>query len=96
MLVGIKCKVTQCSKVSDFFAVSIKNKTNLISFFNEVVLEQKASGKPVLPQFLNDNYISLLPGETKTIVIKYHLKDLAGDEPMVKIQGINLPGRIEM
>jgi exo-1,4-beta-D-glucosaminidase len=59
-------------------------------------LEKKAAGAPVLPQFLNDNYISLLPGETKTVVIKYHLKDLAGDQPVVKIQGINLPGRIEL
>ena len=77
-------------------AVSMKNPTNLISFFNEIVLEKKATGQPVLPQFLNDNYISLLPGENKTIVIKYHLKDLEGDEPVVRIQGINLPGRMEL
>jgi exo-1,4-beta-D-glucosaminidase len=75
-------------------AVSMNNSTKVISFFNEVVLEKKTSGQPVLPQFLNDNYISLLPGETKTVIVKYHLKDLAGDEPIVKIQGINLPGRI--
>jgi exo-1,4-beta-D-glucosaminidase len=74
--------------------LTMKNPAKAISFFTEIVLEKKAAGAPVLPQFLTDNYISLLPGETKTVVIRYHLKDLAGDQPVVKIQGINLPGRI--
>ena len=76
--------------------LTMKNPAKAISFFTELVLEKKAAKAPVLPQFLSDNYVSLLPGETKTIVIKYHLKDLTGDQPVVKIQGINLPGRIEM
>ena len=75
--------------------LTLKNPAKAISFFTEMVLEKKAAGAPVLPQFLSDNYVSLLPGETKTVVIRYHLKDLAGDQPVIKIQGINLPGRIE-
>jgi exo-1,4-beta-D-glucosaminidase len=76
--------------------LTFKNPGKAISFFSEAILEKKASGQPVLPQFLSDNYISLLPGETKKVVIRYHLKDMAGDQPVVKIQGINLPGKIEL
>ena len=76
--------------------LTLRNPAKTISFFTEIVLEKKVAGAPVLPQFMNDNYVSLLPGETKIIVIKYHLKDLAGDQPVIKIQGINLPGRIEI
>jgi hypothetical protein len=76
--------------------LTLKNPAKAISFFTEIVLEKKAAGAPVLPQFLSDNYISLLPGETKTVVIRYHLKDLNGDQPVIKIQGINLPGKIEL
>ena len=76
--------------------LTIKNPTKAISFFNEIVLEKGATGVPVLPQFLSDNYISLLPGETKTVVVRYHLKDLGSDQPVVKIQGINLPGKVEL
>jgi len=76
--------------------LTLKNPGKAISFFTEIVLEKKAAGAPVLPQFLSDNYVSLLPGETKTVVIRYHLKDLAGDQPVVKIQGINLPGKFEL
>ena len=77
--------------------LTMKNPTKAISFFSEIVLEKKgATGVPVLPQFLSDNYISLLPGETKTVVVRYHLKDLGSDQPVVKIQGINLPGKVEL
>jgi len=76
--------------------LTLMNPAKAISFFTEIVLEKKVAGAPVLPQFLSDNYISLLPGETKTVVIKYHLKDLAGDQPVIKIQGINLPGKMEL
>ena len=76
--------------------LTMKNPTKAISFFSEIVLEKGATGVPVLPQFLSDNYISLLPGETKTVVVRYHLKDLGSDQPVVKIQGINLPGKVEL
>lgn len=76
--------------------LTIKNPAKEISFFTEIVLEKKEAGAPVLPQFLSDNYISLLPGETKKVIIRYHLKDLEGDQPVLKIQGINLPGRMEL
>ena len=76
--------------------LTFRNTTKAISFFTEIVLEKKASGDPVLPQFLSDNYISLFPGETKKIIMRYHLKDLKGDQPVIKIQGINLPGKVEL
>jgi len=96
---AVKPEVTKAESTEGeegIITLTLKNPGKLISFFTEIVLEKKAAGAPVLPQFLSDNYVSLLPGETKTVVIRYHLKDLAGDEPVVKIQGINLPGRIEM
>lgn len=76
--------------------LTFHNSSKSISFFNEVVLTKKASGEPILPQFLSDNYISLFPGETKKIIVRYHLTDLKGDQPVVKIQGINFPGKVEL
>lgn len=98
-LTPVKPEVTKESGVEGeegIITLTFKNPTKAISFFNEVVLDKGASGEPVLPQFLSDNYISLLPGETKKIIIRYCLKDLSGSEPLVKIQGINLPGRIDL
>jgi len=93
----VKPEVTRVeSKEGDdgTITLTLKNPAKAISFFTEIVLVKKDAGAPVLPQFLSDNYISLLPGETKIVVIKYHLKDLLGDQPVVKIQGIKLPGGI--
>ncbi|MCK5700263.1 MAG: hypothetical protein KAI29_03895, partial [Cyclobacteriaceae bacterium] len=38
----------------------------------------------------SDNYISLAPGESKTLNLRFYNKDLENDEPEIKIQGINL------
>jgi len=98
-LTPVKPEVTKIEKIEGdevTITLTLKNPTQSISFFTEMVLEKKAAGAPVLPQFLSDNYISLLPGETKKVVIRYQLKDLAGDQAVVKIQGINLPGKMEL
>lgn len=76
--------------------LNFKNNSRTISFFTEVVLTKKASREPLLPQFLSDNYISLFPGQTKKIIVRYHLKDLKGDQPLINIQGINFPGKVEL
>ena len=97
-LTPVKPEVTKGRKSDEgderVITLTLKNPAKAISFFTEIVMEKKAARAPVLPQFLSDNYISLLPGETKKVVIRYHLKDLAGDQPVVKIQGINLPGKV--
>ncbi|HEY5511430.1 MAG TPA: glycoside hydrolase family 2 TIM barrel-domain containing protein [Prolixibacteraceae bacterium] len=96
-LTPVKPEVTKIETTEGgegIITLTFRNNSKAISFFNEVVLEKKASGDPVLPQFLSDNYISLFPGETKKIIVRYHLKDLSGDRPVVKIQGINFPGKV--
>jgi hypothetical protein len=39
--------------------------------------EQAASGDRILPAYLSDNYVSLLPGESRTITIDYPGSDAA-------------------
>lgn len=40
-----------------------------VSFFNRLSLIDKSTGKRLLPVFYSDNYISIPPGEKKTIII---------------------------
>lgn len=49
------------------YKVKVHNPTDKIAFFIEFMLVEKQSGEPVVPVFWNDNYISLLPGESRTI-----------------------------
>ena len=46
---------------------TLHNAGDTIAFFIELKMSDKKSGETILPVFWEDNYISLLPGETRTI-----------------------------
>ncbi len=52
------------------FIVDLENRTDKLAFFNRLKVVDKESTKLVRPVFYSDNYFSLLPGETKSIVIE--------------------------
>jgi len=70
--------------------VTLHNKSERIAFFLELQLQHAASKAPVLPVFWDDNYISLLPGETRTLKVRYRPEDVGGDKLEVALQGWNL------
>ena len=48
------------------------------------------SGERLLPVFYSDNYVSLMPGEKKTITMKLRNMDTHGEKPLVEISGFNV------
>lgn len=42
-----------------------------VAFFNRIALLNEATNERILPTFFNDNYFSILPGQTKMIQIDY-------------------------
>jgi exo-1,4-beta-D-glucosaminidase len=78
------------------FNVSIKNRSEFISFFNEIQIKGENSGLAILPIFIEDNYFSILPGENKTIKGYFFNRDLAGDDrPEFFISGYNLKVKLD-
>lgn len=51
------------------YTVQLKNNSGRISFFNRIQLYGE-DGKPVRPSFYSDNFITLMPGETRTVTIE--------------------------
>lgn len=52
--------------------VSITNVAgNPVAFFNRIALINDETGERILPAFFSDNYISILPGETKVVEVEY-------------------------
>lgn len=45
-------------------------------------------GEQILPVIYSDNYISLMPGETKTILIRWNQEDARGQQPHIEITGL--------
>lgn len=60
-----------------------------ISFFNRLSLVDPATKKRILPVFYDDNYVSVLPGESRTVVLEYTPANSV--RPMLALEGWNLP-----
>lgn len=74
--------------------VTMNNTSEKLAFFMELNAVKKSDGSSILPVFWSDNYISLAPGESKTINLKFYRKDLGDSEPEIKIQGVNLKSAV--
>ncbi len=71
-------------------AVEIENPSPDLAFMIEILVVREANGEPVLPIYLDDNYITLLPKETRKISGLFLTDDLLGETPKVKIRGWNV------
>ncbi|MCB0471992.1 MAG: glycosyl hydrolase, partial [Flavobacteriaceae bacterium] len=67
--VSVETSVRQLSQ--NKIELTIANKNQAISFFNRISLIEKMSKERVLPAFYSDNYISILPGGEKKIIVEY-------------------------
>lgn len=90
-LAKTKISVRQSSFVRNgkhFIDIELKNTGNGISFFTQVQWLDSQS-KPIRPSFYSDNFICLMPGETKKIKIETDLKDLPGNDCQLLVKGFN-------
>ncbi|TSJ40667.1 glycosyl hydrolase [Mucilaginibacter corticis] len=73
-------------------AVTLTNsKQGPVAFFNRISLINPKTNERVLPTFYSDNYVSVLPGEQKTITLEYDQPVLS---PKVSVRGWNLKERM--
>jgi beta-mannosidase len=70
--------------------VTLQNPTSHIALMTHLQLRRQHSGERVLPVYYSDNYVSLLPQESKTITIEAAQSDLNGDAPLVVMDGWNV------
>jgi hypothetical protein len=54
----------------------------------KVVREQ--SGDRILPAIYSDNYIALMPGESRTIKTELNHADTRGEKPRMVVGGFNI------
>jgi hypothetical protein len=73
-----------------FFDVTLRNPGTQIALMAHVQLRRKGTGERVLPVYYSDNYISLIPNESKTITIEAATSDLRGEAAVVLVDGWNV------
>lgn len=69
--------------------VNVTNNTSYLAFFTRLKVYRKASQKLVEPCYYDDNYFSLLPNESKTVILDYYSADLGGESPQLIVEGWN-------
>jgi beta-mannosidase len=70
--------------------VTLHNPSSQIALMAHLQLHRQHSGARVLPAYYTGNYLSLTPGETKTIQIEAAVADLKGEAPLIAVDGWNV------
>jgi hypothetical protein len=68
--------------------ITLHNPTHSIALMAHVQLRRK-SGERVLPAFYSDNYVSLVPEETKTITVEAEQNDFNPEDALIVLDGWN-------
>ena len=68
--------------------LKLKNPTDKIAFFIEMKAKNNQNNEVILPVFWSDNYISLLPGEVRSIKLEMNNSDVKGNVSL-DIKGFN-------
>jgi hypothetical protein len=94
---GEMATVTLDSKVvrrdvgdKSFFDVTLHDPGTQVALMTHLQLRRKGSGERVLPVYYSDNYLSLVPNESRTITIEAATADLKGESAVVLVDGWNV------
>jgi len=70
--------------------VTLHNPGPQVALMTHLQLRRQKSGERVLPVYYTDNYVSLVPNETRTVTVEAAQSDLDGDVPLVVLDGWNI------
>ncbi|HUX28660.1 MAG TPA: glycoside hydrolase family 2 protein, partial [Terracidiphilus sp.] len=70
--------------------VTLHNPSRSIALMAHLQLRRKQSGERVLPVYYSDNYISLVPGETRTVTAEAAVSDFKGEDSLIVFDGWNV------
>jgi len=88
----INSSITELSADSVYrnFEITVSNKEENIAFFGENILRNPQTKEWIVPLLWSDNYISLLPNETKKLIVRFY-KNLIPKEqlPLFEVKFLN-------
>ena len=89
--VTLETKVTRRDIAGKSFVdVTLHNPGTQIALMAHLQLHRRRSGERVLPVYYSDNYVSLVPNESRTITIEAATADLKGEAALVLVDGWNV------
>lgn len=73
----------------EVFTCVLKNESEYLAFFIELAILDKASQETIVPVFWDENYLTLLPGETRSVKARLHKKHVDGKELEYRVKSFN-------
>ncbi|MGD0462044.1 MAG: sugar-binding domain-containing protein [Tepidisphaeraceae bacterium] len=70
--------------------VNLSNASPVVALMAHLQLRRQSSNERVLPVYYSDNYVSLLPGESRSISVEAAIQDLGNDQPLIVLDGWNV------
>jgi len=70
--------------------VTLRNATDKVALMTHLQLRRGRSGARVLPVFYSDNYVSLAPGDERTVTVEADAAGLGGEPALVAVDGWNV------
>ncbi|HTW46632.1 MAG TPA: glycoside hydrolase family 2 protein, partial [Acidobacteriaceae bacterium] len=77
----------------DHITVQLTNSGSSVALENKLTLLKAGDGARILPAYYSDNYVSLLPGETREVEVSYPASATQGSRPEFTLRGWNLASR---
>ena len=68
--------------------VKLQNTGNTVALMTKLTLMNASDNTRILPAYLSDNYVSLLPGEMRELTIDY--RSPAHAKPEIRLRGWNI------
>jgi len=69
----------------------VRNQGSAVAVTIRLLLLDDASGDRILPTLYEDNYLWLLPGESRTLTVSFPNSALPAGEPELLVKGYNPP-----
>lgn len=80
---------TSVSEGKHFVDLDLKNSGRTLAFFTQIQWLD-TDGKPVRPSFYTDNFMCLMPGESRKVRIETALEKLSQEEYLLVVKGFNI------
>jgi beta-galactosidase/beta-glucuronidase len=89
--VRLRCTAS-ASRHADAWIVQVRlsNPTTTAAVMASLMTQGETSGTRILPALFSDNYVTLLPGEQRDIVVELPVGDTRGEKPCVSVAGYNV------
>lgn len=86
---NIQIKAEQLDKGKLNVSLKNNNLNNPVAFFCRIALINTETGKRILPTFFSDNYISIVPGKEKSIILEFD-SEIEPSNLNVRVKGWNV------